>query len=174
MSDTKFHPVFIGPGGSPAPILAADVGSTPAESLASPRCGCRAPPFAPSDEPFRAGVVAGDDTAMKAMRKGLVAGIPPQQAMDRRLGDARAPLFVSVRSGAEKSMPGMMDTILGTLEMNAVSVHGLIRVTGNPRMAFDSWCLVHPGLRWRKRSETCARRFPPRSWPRWSPRGRRQ
>ena len=35
-------------------------------------------------------------------------------------------------------MPGMMDTILD-VGMNAASVHGLIRVTGNPRMAFDSW-----------------------------------
>ena len=35
-------------------------------------------------------------------------------------------------------MPGMLDTILD-VGMNAASVHGLIRMTGNPRMAFDSY-----------------------------------
>src|SRR5271166_4598948 len=34
-----------------------------------------------------------------------------EQSMGARLGDAEAPLLVSVRSGARASMPGMMDTI---------------------------------------------------------------
>src|ERR1700730_16009495 len=34
-----------------------------------------------------------------------------EKAMGARLGDASAPLLVSVRSGARASMPGMMDTI---------------------------------------------------------------
>ena len=82
--------------------------------------------------------MAGDEAALNALRKGLVTGTGwLAQTTKRRLGDARAPLFVSVRSGAEQSMPGMMDTILN-VGMNATSVHGLIRLTGNPRMAFDS------------------------------------
>ncbi len=35
-------------------------------------------------------------------------------------------------------MPGMLETILG-VGMNKTSLHGQIRVTGNPRLAFDSY-----------------------------------
>jgi phosphoenolpyruvate synthase/pyruvate phosphate dikinase len=66
------------------------------------------------------------------MRDGILAGVGWLEATTkRRLGDARAPLFVFARSGAEKSMPGMLDTILD-VGMNAASVRGLIRMTGNP------------------------------------------
>ena len=34
-----------------------------------------------------------------------------ERATGRIFGDARLPLFVSVRSGAARSMPGMLDTI---------------------------------------------------------------
>jgi len=47
-------------------------------------------------------------------------------------------LFVSVRSGAAISMPGMMDTVLN-LGMNDKSVEGLAKVTENPRFAWDSY-----------------------------------
>jgi pyruvate,orthophosphate dikinase len=53
-------------------------------------------------------------------------------------GSARRPLSVSVRSGAAVSMPGMMDTILD-IGLNDVTVRGLIRLTGNPRLAWDSY-----------------------------------
>lgn len=58
--------------------------------------------------------------------------------MGKRLGDASDPLLVSVRSGAPFSMPGMMDTVLN-LGMNDESVTGLIKQTGNPRFAWDSY-----------------------------------
>jgi len=35
-----------------------------------------------------------------------------EKQMGRKLGDAKNPLLVSVRSGAKFSMPGMMDTVL--------------------------------------------------------------
>src|ERR1700704_4943466 len=47
-------------------------------------------------------------------------------------GDARAPLLVSVRSGARASMPGMMDTILN-LGLNDETVKGLAAKSGNER-----------------------------------------
>jgi pyruvate, orthophosphate dikinase len=55
----------------------------------------------------------------------------------RRLGDAANPLFVSVRSGAPYSMPGMMDTILnlGISDETAVT---LAKKTGNERFALDA------------------------------------
>ena len=56
----------------------------------------------------------------------------------KRLGDAKDPLLVSVRSGAARSMPGMMETILN-LGLSDASVEGLARVTDNPRFAWDSY-----------------------------------
>ncbi len=54
------------------------------------------------------------------------------------LGDPAKPLLVSVRSGARVSMPGMMDTVLN-LGLNATTVEGLAKLTGNPRFAYDSY-----------------------------------
>jgi pyruvate,orthophosphate dikinase len=55
-----------------------------------------------------------------------------------RFGGARLPLLVSVRSGAAVSMPGMMDTVLN-IGLTDATVQGLIRATGNPRLAWDSY-----------------------------------
>src|SRR5208337_2320866 len=55
-----------------------------------------------------------------------------------RFGAPRRPLLVSVRSGAAVSMPGMMETVLD-VGLNAVTVEALIRLTGNPRLAWDSY-----------------------------------
>jgi len=56
----------------------------------------------------------------------------------KRLGDAKDPLLVSVRSGSARSMPGMMETILN-LGLNDASVAGLARSTRNERFAFDAY-----------------------------------
>ncbi|MCG3126936.1 MAG: Pyruvate, phosphate dikinase [Phycisphaerae bacterium] len=61
-----------------------------------------------------------------------------EKTVGKRLGDARTPLLVSVRSGAARSMPGMMETILN-LGMNDASVEGLASATNNPRFAWDSY-----------------------------------
>jgi pyruvate, orthophosphate dikinase len=53
-------------------------------------------------------------------------------------GGERRPLLVSVRSGAAASMPGMLDTVLN-VGLNDVTVAGLVRMTGNPRLAWDSY-----------------------------------
>ena len=47
-----------------------------------------------------------------------------EQQTEKRLGDDRNPLLVSVRSGAKFSMPGMMDTVLN-LGLNDRSVKGV-------------------------------------------------
>ena len=59
-------------------------------------------------------------------------------SMLKKLGDPKDPLLVSVRSGAAASMPGMMDTILN-LGLNDETVKGLVKKTGNPRFAYDSY-----------------------------------
>ena len=56
----------------------------------------------------------------------------------RTFGDASRPLWVSVRSGARASMPGMMDTILN-LGMNEAIAEGLARATNNGRFAYDAF-----------------------------------
>jgi len=61
-----------------------------------------------------------------------------EKALGRRFGDPTNPLLVSVRSGARASMPGMMDTVLN-LGLNDATVNGLIRQSGNPRFAYDSY-----------------------------------
>ncbi|MCI8588990.1 MAG: pyruvate, phosphate dikinase [Bacilli bacterium] len=56
----------------------------------------------------------------------------------KKLGDAKNPLLVSVRSGARASMPGMMDTVLN-LGMNDEVAKGFSDVTKNPRFVYDSY-----------------------------------
>jgi pyruvate,orthophosphate dikinase len=61
-----------------------------------------------------------------------------EDAMGRRFGDAAAPLFLSVRSGAAVSMPGMMDTVLN-LGLNDQTVEGLANASGGRRFALDGY-----------------------------------
>ena len=74
-----------------------------------------------------------------AMRQALALGIRSLEAASgRKFGGANRPLLVSVRSGAAVSMPGMMETVLD-VGLNIETVEGLIRLTGNPRLAWDSF-----------------------------------
>jgi pyruvate,orthophosphate dikinase len=79
--------------------------------------------------------------------RGYPAGLREQVAANlRRLeidtgkqfGGSTNPLLVSVRSGAAKSMPGMMETILN-LGLNDRTVQGLAQAAGNERFAYDSY-----------------------------------
>ncbi len=61
-----------------------------------------------------------------------------EKLMGCKFGDTRKPLLVSVRSGARKSMPGMMDTVLN-IGLNDQTIEGLIERTQNPRFAYDAY-----------------------------------
>ena len=61
-----------------------------------------------------------------------------EKKTNKKFGDLKNPLLVSVRSGARVSMPGMMDTILN-LGLNDKTVEALSRKTKNPRFAKDSY-----------------------------------
>jgi pyruvate,orthophosphate dikinase len=61
-----------------------------------------------------------------------------QKTIQKKFGDPKNPLLVSVRSGAKFSMPGMMDTILN-LGINDEVVEGLAQLTNNPRFAWDAY-----------------------------------
>lgn len=75
----------------------------------------------------------------QAMRAALDAGLARlETATGQKLGGERRPLLVSVRSGGAVSMPGMMETVLD-VGLNVRTVEALIRLTGNPRLAWDSF-----------------------------------
>lgn len=79
----------------------------------------------------------------KKLPKGLEAEVRDavlklEKVTGKKLGDANDPLLVSVRSGAARSMPGMLETILN-LGLNDKSVEGLAKKTNNPRFAYDSY-----------------------------------
>jgi pyruvate, orthophosphate dikinase len=61
-----------------------------------------------------------------------------ENAAGRTFGGRRRPLLLAVRSGAPVSMPGMMDSILN-IGLNEQTIHGLIRMTGNPTLAWDCY-----------------------------------
>ncbi len=61
-----------------------------------------------------------------------------EKEANKKFGDLKNPLLVSVRSGARVSMPGMMDTILN-LGLNDETVIALAKKTSNARFAKDSY-----------------------------------
>ena len=61
-----------------------------------------------------------------------------EKLTNKKFGDLKKPLLVSVRSGARVSMPGMMDTILN-LGLNDETVKALKKKTLNGRFAKDSY-----------------------------------
>ncbi|MBL7151807.1 MAG: pyruvate, phosphate dikinase [Candidatus Omnitrophica bacterium] len=62
-----------------------------------------------------------------------------EKLMNREFGDPANPLLVSVRSGARKSMPGMMETVLN-VGLTEKTIPGLIKQSGgNARFAYDAY-----------------------------------
>lgn len=139
MKAKAFAPAYIGLDAAQPPLSAEQIGSKAAELVRMSALHLPVPPAFALPTTLCAGVCDGDAEALAAMRDGLREGVARlEAAAGKKLGDARDPLFVSVRSGAAKSMPGMLDTVLN-VGMNAASVHGLIRTKGNPRLAYDCY-----------------------------------
>jgi pyruvate,orthophosphate dikinase len=61
-----------------------------------------------------------------------------EKIMSHKFGNPENPLLVSVRSGARKSMPGMMETVLN-VGLNEKTAQGIINATGNPRFVYDAY-----------------------------------
>ena len=57
-----------------------------------------------------------------------------ETAMGMKYGDPKNPLLVSCRSGARKSMPGMMETVLN-VGLCSATIPGMIEKTKNPRLS---------------------------------------
>ncbi|MFA6081756.1 MAG: pyruvate, phosphate dikinase [Patescibacteria group bacterium] len=71
------------------------------------------------------------DTVQKSISK-------IEKLMDRKFGDINNPLLVSVRSGARRSMPGMMETILN-VGLTTKTIPGLIKQSKNERFVYDAY-----------------------------------
>lgn len=56
----------------------------------------------------------------------------------KKFGDVKNPLLVSVRSGARRSMPGMMETVLN-VGLNENTIKGIIEQSGDARFAYDAY-----------------------------------
>lgn len=56
----------------------------------------------------------------------------------KKFGNVENPMLVSVRSGARKSMPGMMETVLN-VGLNEETIKGIIAQSGDERFAYDAY-----------------------------------
>jgi len=61
-----------------------------------------------------------------------------EKLMGKGFGDVENPLLVSVRSGARKSMPGMMETVLN-VGLTEKTIPGLVKQTSNERFVYDAY-----------------------------------
>jgi pyruvate, orthophosphate dikinase len=124
----------------PSRCVGAELAGSKAAQLAQMSAlGLAVPPAFVMPTSLCPGVNGGEEEAQRVLTNGLRAGIARlEAATGRRFGDSRTPLFVSVRSGAAKSMPGMLDTVLN-VGMNDATVQGAVRLTGNPKFAWDCY-----------------------------------
>jgi pyruvate,orthophosphate dikinase len=75
----------------------------------------------------------------EALKKQVAAALKKTEAaMGMKYGDPDNPLLVSCRSGARKSMPGMMETVLN-VGLCSTTIPGLIKKTGNARFVYDAY-----------------------------------
>lgn len=131
---------LLGGGQADAPGMTPDVAGHKAYGLARmERIGLPVPPaFALSTgfctDYFDRGRRLPDDlaTSLTAHLRWL------ENTTGRSIGGTRRPLLVSVRSSPPVSMPGMLATILN-VGLNHRTVRGLLRLTGNPQLAWDAY-----------------------------------
>jgi pyruvate,orthophosphate dikinase len=128
--------VHIGDGATQQ-VSAEIVGSKAANLARMASLGLPVPPAFVLPVELCAAIVAGDPDAERHLAEGLRDGIAFLESVTgKQFGDRRRPLLVSVRSGAAQSMPGMLDTVLD-VGCTPAAVRGLVRMTGNPRFAWD-------------------------------------
>jgi len=75
----------------------------------------------------------------ESLKKEVVKALKKvEAAMGMKYGDKENALLVSCRSGARKSMPGMMETVLN-VGLCSSTIPGVIQKTGNPRFVYDAY-----------------------------------
>jgi pyruvate,orthophosphate dikinase len=128
--------VRIGDGSTGQPSAEA-IGGKAANLARMAALGLPVPPAFVLPVRLCAAIVGGDPLASQKLNDGLAEGIAYlENATGKQLGSRRLPLLVSVRSGAARSMPGMLDTVLD-VGCTSAAVHGLMRMSGHPRFAWD-------------------------------------
>jgi pyruvate,orthophosphate dikinase len=74
-----------------------------------------------------------------ALKAGVTTALAKvEKIMGARFGGREVPLLVSVRSGARRSMPGMMETVLN-VGLCSKTIPGLVAKTGNERFVYDAY-----------------------------------
>jgi pyruvate, orthophosphate dikinase len=103
------------------------------------RAGVPVPPgFTVTTEACNAYYDAGGQFPEGMWEQELSAMKEVERETGKKFGDPNNPLFVSCRSGAQFSMPGMMDTVLN-IGLNDHTAEGLARLTGDERFVFDAY-----------------------------------
>ncbi len=103
------------------------------------RIGIPVPPgFTVTTEACNA-YIAGNDKFPEGMwAQELAAMKTTEELTGKKFGDAKNPLLVSCRSGAVRSMPGMMDTVLN-IGLNDETAVGMVALTGDERFVYDAY-----------------------------------
>src|ERR1700728_155879 len=124
------------PGVPPAQGGAAEVGNKAWNLMRMAQIGLPVPPAFVLPTTWRRRPLPESEPALRATLSEGIARL--EAATGFFFGGARRPLLLSVRSGGAISMPGMMETVLD-VGLNSETVAGLVRMTGNPRLAWDSY-----------------------------------
>ena len=122
-----------------APADAAALGSKGAGLATMSTLGLPVPPGFTIATSVCATYYAESRTLPEGLEADVQAGLEVlERGSGLRFGSPHDPLFVSVRSGAPSSMPGMMDTVLN-VGLNDVTVVALGHRAGDERFAWDSY-----------------------------------
>ncbi len=138
--DKKYVYLF-GPNGSDGDASMKELlGGKGANLAEMARIGIPVPPgFTISTEMCTLYNEKGKSEVKKLLEKTIKSSVEfVEDIVGMEFGNPENPLLFSVRSGARKSMPGMMDTVLN-LGINDKIINGLAEKTGNERFAWDSY-----------------------------------
>ena len=103
------------------------------------RIGIPVPPgFTVTTEACNAYIAAGEKFPAGMWDQELAAMKATEELTGKKFGDVKNPLLVSCRSGAVKSMPGMMDTVLN-IGLNDQTAEGMVALTGDERFVYDAY-----------------------------------
>ena len=131
--------VAIGVGRDPQTVDARQIGAKAAALARLASGGLRVPPLFVVPTGYTGAVLAAGGRLPPELDEAVDRALAELEAASgARLGDPRTPLLVSVRSGAPVSMPGMMETLLN-VGLTEATLPGLIRRTGNPKLAWDAY-----------------------------------
>ena len=128
---------FIGGGRSAVAPLATLVGGKAANLIRLDRLGLRVPPALALDTGAAREYLAHDELP-PGFRAQLGAGLAELESATGLAFGHQRPLLVSVRSSPPVSMPGMLESVLN-VGLTEAGVSGVIRRTGNPWLAWDTY-----------------------------------